>query len=100
MIDDGNFDGGPSSPWIPLTHSLNSQSQGTPPTITAHPYRPTAKPDIVPHQVRKTLSHLTPFLLSLSYHFNYDVFMITLVYFQPLGFLLLTFHFIFLTHLV
>ena len=97
-MDDGNFDGGHSSPRTPLIHSLNSQSRGTPPIITAHPYRPTAKPNVVPHQVRKTLSHLTPFLLLLSYHFKIDVFMITLVHFRPPGFLLLSFHFIFLTH--
>jgi len=100
IVDDGNFDGGPSSPRIPLIHSLDSQSQGTPPIITAHPYRPTAKPNVVPRQVRRTLSHLTPFLLLMSYHFKIGVFMITLIHFRPLAFLWLSFHFIFLTHLL
>jgi len=87
----------PSSPRIPLNHSLYSQSDKTPPSITAHPHRPTAKSNVVPHQVR-TLSHLvTRNLLSLSDHFHIDTFMITLVHFQPLAFLLLSFHFIFLT---
>jgi len=88
----------PSSPRIPLNHSLYSQSDETPPSITAHPYRPTAKSDVVPHQVR-TPSHLvTRSLLLLSDHFPIDTFMITLVHFRPPAFLLLSFHFIFLTH--
>jgi len=41
----------PSSPWFPLNHPLYSQSDKTPPSITTHPYRPTAKSYVVPHQV-------------------------------------------------
>jgi len=66
---------------------------------TAHHHRsplsPTAKPNVVPHQVRRTLSHLTPFLLLRSYHFKIDVFMITLIHFRPPAFLLLSFVLIF-----
>jgi len=88
----------PSSPWFPLNHSLCSQSDKTPPSITTHPYRPTAKSDEAPHQVQ-TLSHLvTQSLLSLSDHFHIDIFMIMLIHFRPSAFLLLSFHFIFLTH--
>jgi len=88
----------PSSPRFPLNHPLCSQSDETPPSITTHPYRPTAESNVVPHQVR-TLSRLvTRSLLSLSDHFHIDTFMITLIHFRPPAFLLLSFHFIFLTH--
>ena len=77
-----------SSPQVPLNHSLSSQSTTTPPTITARPYRPTAKSAEVPRQVRCLPSLIGLSQLSLSDVFPIDMFTITLVYLRPLAFLL------------
>ena len=89
-VEDGNLMERPSYPRVPLNHSLPSQSNVTPPIITAHPYRPTAKSVMVPPHVRTSSCLVMDKSIVLSDLFLIDMFVITLAYFRPPAFLLLS----------
>ena len=87
----GNLMEDPSSPRIPLIHSLPNQSSQTPPIITAHPCRPTTKSMMVPPQVRTLSGPMVTSLLSLRNKSQVDVLKIMLVDFRPPAFQLTSF---------
>jgi len=72
--DDGNLMEDPRLLGFLLNHLPIHQSKETPPTITAHPYRPTAKSVMYPPQVCWTLSPMITSLLSLSDDFHMIIF--------------------------